>query len=97
VGCDDRFIRLDGRRADGGHVARPVWEAFFSKALADGKLGLDKKAIFARPDSVGPQYDYQNLIEKTPPPGAEGIDQGNGNANQYLTIDTTSKVRSSQY
>jgi penicillin-binding protein 1A len=97
VGCDDRFIRLDGRRADGGHVARPVWESFFSKALSDGKLGLDKKAIFARPDSIGPLYDYTNLIEKTPPPGAEGVDQGNGAANQYLTADTTSKVRSSQY
>ncbi|HVW60658.1 MAG TPA: transglycosylase domain-containing protein [Puia sp.] len=97
VGCDDRFIRLDGRRADGGHVARPVWEYFFSKALADPKLGLDKHAVFAKPDSIGPQYDYQNLIDKVPPPGAEGIDQGNGNADQYLTADTTTKVRSSQY
>jgi len=29
-----------------------------------------------------------NIIDKTPPPGAEGDNQGNGNANQYL--DTSS-------
>jgi penicillin-binding protein 1A len=98
IGCDDRFIRLDGRAADGGHLARPIWEYFFSKALADNTLGLDRQARFARPDSTRPgeQYDYQNLIEKTPPPGAEGVDQGNGQANQY--IDTTSgKPRANQY
>jgi penicillin-binding protein 1A len=33
-------------------------------------------------------YDYMNIIDKTPPPGAEGDNQGNGNANQYL--DTSS-------
>ena len=32
-------------------------------------------------------YDYQNLIEKTAPPGAEGANEGNGKANQY--IDTS--------
>jgi penicillin-binding protein 1A len=44
IGCDDRFIRLDGRAADGGHLARPIWEYFFSKALADNTLGLDRQA-----------------------------------------------------
>jgi len=33
-------------------------------------------------------YDYMNIIDKTPPPGAEGDNQGNGSANQYL--DTSS-------
>ena len=33
-------------------------------------------------------YDYMNIIDKTPPPGAEGEDQGNGNANQYLDTST---------
>ena len=33
-------------------------------------------------------YDYMNIIDKMPPPGAEGDNQGNGNANQYL--DTSS-------
>jgi penicillin-binding protein 1A len=29
-------------------------------------------------------YDYMNIIDKTAPPGAEGANQGNGKANQYL-------------
>jgi penicillin-binding protein 1A len=97
VGCDDRFIHIDARQADGGHVARPIWEAFFQKALADKSLGLNRDARFAKPDSIraGEQYDYNSQIEKTPPPGAEGVDQGNGNASQY--IDTTAKTRSNQY
>ena len=33
-------------------------------------------------------YDYSHIIDQTIPPGAEGDDQGNGNANQYL--DTSS-------
>ena len=33
-------------------------------------------------------YDYMNIIDKTPPPGAEGDNQGNGNANQYLDTST---------
>ena len=32
-------------------------------------------------------YDYSKLIEKTAPPGAEGANEGNGRANQY--IDTS--------
>ena len=96
VGCDERFIRLESRSSDGGHVARPVWEYFFEKALADGSLGLDKNIRFAKPDSIraGEQYDYNSLMEKAPPPGAEGENQGNGNAGQYT--DTASK-RPNQY
>jgi penicillin-binding protein 1A len=97
VGCDDRFIRMESRSADGGHVARPIWEYFFEKALADKSLGLDKNARFPKPDSLrtGEQYDYNNQYQKAPPPGAEGADQGNGNANQYL--DTAGKARSNPY
>jgi penicillin-binding protein 1A len=97
VGCDDRFIHLESRSSDGGHVARPVWEYFFEKALADKTLGLDKNARFSKPDSIraGEQYDYNSLMEKAPPPGAQGENQGNGDAGQYA--DTTSKLRSSQY
>lgn len=85
VGCDDRFIQLEGRSSDGGHIARPIWENFFHLALADKSLGLDKNARFIKPDSLNAslQYDYNNQYEKAPPPGAEGADQGNGSAEQY--------------
>jgi penicillin-binding protein 1A len=89
VGCDDRFIHLEDRKSDGGHVARPIWEYFFTKALADETLGLDKTVKFVIPDSLrtGAQYDYEKL-EKTAHPGAEGDDEGNGNANEYLDSNT---------
>ena len=91
VGCDDRFIQLEGRSSDGGHIARPIWENFFRLALADKSLGLDKNARFNKPDSLNAslQYDYNHQYENPPPPGAEGIDQGNGSAEEYG--DTTKK------
>jgi penicillin-binding protein 1A len=90
IGCDDRFISLDGRLGEGGHAAAPIWEYFFAKALADKTLGLDKKTKFVQPENMLIQgsYDYGNLISKTPPPGAEGADQGNGNANEYMDTST---------
>ena len=86
VGCDNRFIQLEGKSSDGGHIARPIWENFFRLALADKSLGLNKDARFPKPDSVNAalQYDYNNQYEKAPPPGAEGADQGNGNAGEYI-------------
>jgi penicillin-binding protein 1A len=97
VGCDDRFIQLEGQSSDGGHIARPIWENFFRLALADKSLGLDKNARFARPDSLNAslQYDYNNQYEKAPPPGAEGVDQGNGSAGQYA--DTTKTKKENNY
>jgi penicillin-binding protein 1A len=85
IGCDDRFIRLEGQSSDGGHIARPIWENFFRLALADKSLGLDKTARFVKPDSLsaGLQYDYDRQYEKAPPPGAEGVDQGNGGVLDY--------------
>lgn len=95
VGCDDRFIQLEGRSSDGGHIARPIWENFFRLALADKSLGLNRGTLFAQPDSLNAalQYDYNNQYEKAPPPGAEGADQGNGN--QYF--DSTKTKQSNQY
>ncbi|MBS1605627.1 MAG: transglycosylase domain-containing protein [Bacteroidetes bacterium] len=99
VGCDDRFIHMGAGVGDGGQAARPIVEYFLQKALADKSLGLNRNARFAKPDSIPPSSLYaggDGIIEKTPPPGAEGVDQGNGNASQYI-IDTTSKTRSGQY
>jgi penicillin-binding protein 1A len=90
IGCDDNFIRLDGDLGQGGHAARPIWEYFMAKSLADKDIGLNRKARFVQPENMKSDmmYDYMNIIDKTPPPGAEGENQGNGNANQYL--DTSS-------
>ncbi len=86
IGCDDRFIHLEGGLGYGAQAARPIWEYFFAKTLADKTLGIDRQAHFVQPENMkNPQmYDYQNIIDKTAPPGAEGANQGNGKANQYL-------------
>jgi penicillin-binding protein 1A len=90
IGCDDNFIRLDGGLGEGGRAARPIWEYFYAKTSADKDVGLNKRARFVQPENMKSDmmYDYMNIIDKTPPPGAEGDNQGNGNANQYL--DTSS-------
>ena len=90
VGCDDNFIRLDGKLGEGGRTARPIWEYFYAKASADKDIGMNRKLRFVQPENMKSDmmYDYMNIIDKTPPPGAEGDNQGNGNADQYL--DTSS-------
>src|ERR1700733_5355727 len=68
IGCDDRFIHLEGGLGYGAQAARPIWEYFFSKVLADKTLGIDRQAKFIQPENIRKDmYDYQNLIEKTPP------------------------------
>ena len=86
IGCDARFIHLESGLGYGAQAARPIWEYFFSKVLADKTLGIDRQAKFIQPENMRNEkmYDYMNLIDKTAPPGAEGADQGNGKANQYL-------------
>ncbi len=93
IGCDDRFIRLESGLGQGGKAAMPIWEYFFSKALSDKTLGLDRQIKFVQPENLKTEgmYDYQNIIDKTPPPGAEGVDAGNGNASEYMDT-TTQKV-----
>jgi penicillin-binding protein 1A len=61
--------------------------------LADKTLGIDKQIKFVQPENMksDQMYDYMNIIDKTPPPGAEGIDVGNGNASEYMDT-TTQKV-----
>ncbi len=94
IGCDDRFIRISSNTGMGGAAARPVYEYFFAKVYADKTLGIDRNARFVQPESLkNPQmFDYMN-IDPTPPPGAEGDNQGNGDANDYLMEpDTSLKV-----
>lgn len=93
IGCDDRFIRLESGLGYGGAAARPIWEYFFQKAFGDKTLGLDKTAKFVQPENMKTQYyDYYNIIDHTPPPGAEGEDVGNGGADAYLSKPDTQNI-----
>jgi penicillin-binding protein 1A len=98
IGCDDRFIHLEGGLGYGAQAARPIWEYFFAKVLADKSLGIEREAKFIEPENVRKEmmYDYMN-IEKIAPPGAEGANEGNGRANHYLdtsppTVPVDSKL-----
>ncbi len=94
IGCDDRFISLEGGLGYGGKAAMPVYEYFLQKVYADKTLGIEKEVTFLQPESMknDAMFDYMNMIDPTPPPGAEGTDQGNGDATEYLMEVDTSKV-----
>lgn len=94
IGCDDRFIRLESNLGMGGQAARPIYEYFFKKVYADKTLGIEKDVNFLQPESVKNEamFDYMNMVDQAPPPGAEGTDQGNGNANEYLIQLDTNRV-----
>lgn len=85
IGCDNRFIRLEGGLGMGGQAARPIWEYFFRKAFQDKTLGLDKQSKFVQPENMRSEmlYDYMKIQDQIPPPGAEGIDAGNS-ADEYF-------------
>ncbi len=89
IGCDDRFIRLEGGLGYGGRAAMPIWEYFFQKVYADKTLGIEKDARFLQPENMDNRMlmDWDPFIEKNPPPGAEGSDQGNGGAGDYINFD----------
>jgi penicillin-binding protein 1A len=78
IGCDDRFIRLEGGLGYGGQASRPIWEYFFQKVYADKTLGIERDAKFAQPEQMRNEalFDYMNIIDQTPPPGAEGRKPG---------------------
>ncbi len=92
VGCDNRFIRLESALGMGGAAARPIMEYFMQKVYADRTLGIERDARFLQPENMknDAMFDYKD-IDQTPPPGAEGSDQGNGSANDYLTEPDTIK------
>jgi penicillin-binding protein 1A len=82
VGFDDRFIRNEG---DGSRMARPICEYFFQKVLANKSLGIDKDARFVKPAEMENEINSADLLisDKDPDPGAEGDDQGVGDAEDY--------------
>lgn len=88
VGCDDRFVRLskNDTRGYGGFAARPIYEYFMKKVIADRKLGIDKEAQFSKPADLDLEInsaDIMDLINSSAPPGAEGEDQGVGNESDF--------------
>jgi penicillin-binding protein 1A len=78
----------------GGAAARPIWEAFYAKAFADKTLGLDRQAKFVKPESLRNEFSYDmgNVIDHTPPPGAEGENVGNGGVDGYLDKPDTQNI-----
>lgn len=94
IGCDDRFIRLDNGLGEGGRAARPIWEYFFQKAFSDKTLGLDKQSKFVQPENLRSEqlYDYGGIADRTPDPGAEGDNVGNGTADEYLGTPDTQNI-----
>jgi penicillin-binding protein 1A len=93
IGCDDRFIRIESGLGYGGQAARPIWEAFFKKVYADKSLGIDREATFPKPADLFNEMGNADPMEVNPfapPPGAEGDDQGSGNADEY-GLDTSFK------
>ena len=63
IGCDDRFIRIESGLGYGGQAARPIWEAFFRKVYADGKLGIRRDAIINKPEALKINTDSLVLQE----------------------------------
>jgi penicillin-binding protein 1A len=94
VGCDDRFIQISSDAGMGGAAARPIYEYFFQKVYADKTLGIEKDVKFIKPESMKNEamFDYMNVIDQARPPGAEGEDQGNGDANEYLMEPDSARV-----
>ncbi|MDB5252975.1 MAG: peptidoglycan glycosyltransferase, partial [Flaviaesturariibacter sp.] len=91
VGCDDRFIRIESAQGYGGTAARPIWQSFFQKVYNDKKLGIFRDATFPKPADLNNQLfngDVNSIIPDSLE-NAEGIDQGNGSADEY-SLDTTS-------
>jgi len=90
IGCDDPFIRLEGKLGEGGQAARPIYEYFFKKALADKTLGLDRQSKFPEPENMNVEYDYRLI--NTQPVQNESNESGNGNADEYLSTPDSGNV-----
>lgn len=89
VGCDDRFIRIESAQGYGGTAARPIFQAFYKKALNDKNLGLDKEATFPVPADLENQITNADIMEIIPEYDDASGDNPDMNADDY-TLDTTS-------
>lgn len=82
VGFEYTFMRNQG---DGNRIARPIAEYFFKKVLDDKKLGIERDARFVKPAELENEINSADIIfsDRDPSPGAEGVDQGVGNEQDY--------------
>lgn len=93
IGCDDRFIRLESSLGYGGAAARPIWEYFFQKALADKNLGLDRQATFVQPENMKSELNYNPYnMDMTPAAGDEGTPESHAAADAYLSTPDTQNI-----
>lgn len=92
IGCDDRFIRLEGGLGYGGQAARPIWESFFQKALADKTLGFDRQAKFVQPENMKTTYDNIDMLGQTMPPPSENENAATNAADEYLGKPDTQNI-----
>ncbi|HSC52098.1 MAG TPA: transglycosylase domain-containing protein [Phnomibacter sp.] len=88
VGCDENWIHFPSESAEGygGSAALPACGMFLQKVYSDKKMGYDPAAKFVKPaiDKNDINYDYFQNITGPPSPDAEGVDQGNGDVNEYM-------------
>jgi penicillin-binding protein 1A len=89
VGCDDRFIRIESAQGYGGTAARPIFQAFYKKALNDKNIGLDKEATFPIPADLENNMTNADIMEIIPEYDDASGDNADMNADDY-TLDTTS-------
>jgi penicillin-binding protein 1A len=90
VGCDDRFIHIESAQGYGGTAARPIFQAFFQKALDDKNLGLDRNAEFVKPADLQNEITNADIMEIIPNKMDDAAgDNADMNAGDY-TLDTTS-------
>ena len=91
IGCDDRFVRLEGGLGYGGQAARPIWEYFYQKAFQDKTLGLDRQAAFVQPENMKIDMFEFPIGDRLPEPGVEG-EEAAAAANDYLSRPDTQNI-----
>ncbi len=85
VGCENNYLHFSTTAmGQGANTGLPIWAYFMQKVYADKSLKIDPKATFPIPP--GMQTDINLNYDSNVPPEAQGDDQGNGNASDYLDV-----------
>jgi penicillin-binding protein 1A len=92
VGSDDRFISIESAQYYGGTAARPIWESFFSKALNDKTLALDKNVEFIKPADLENQITNADILEIIPNDVVDPNANPDMNADDYILDTSNSNI-----